>query len=83
MNNYKRYWKGWRLRHTAYRNKERKKYYAQFRKGAFNEGKRWEDEDIDEIIMTEGCSDRILSTRLGRSVQAIQGKRSKVWKAFT
>lgn len=80
MNYYKKYQKEWRLRNTAYRNKERERYYAQFRP-ALNSRIKWNDLDIDEILMAK-YPDRILSLRLGRSVQAIQVKRSKIWQAI-
>lgn len=70
--------KNWRLKNPGKRNKQRKKYYKQFQ-GALNRGLRWRELDLDEIIIHIE-SDRILSARLGRSVQAIQQKRNKFWE---
>jgi len=70
--------KKWRLKHPEERNKQRKRYYKQFQ-NAKNSRKRWSPEDIDEVLFSHPC-DRDLSHEIGRSVQAIQVKRSKLWK---
>jgi len=70
--------KSWRLRNPDGRNKQRKKYYKQSQ-NALNTKVRWNEVDLDEILMSEE-TDRILAARLGRSVQAIQNKRVRFWK---
>jgi hypothetical protein len=69
------------------RNKSRKKNYAQTQVGNFNSGKNWSRFDITIILKPEGFldpngnpyeTDRQLSKILGRSVQAIQEKRSRL-----
>ena len=70
--------KKWRLLHTEYRNKERKKYYAQFRE-IKRRYRRWSTVDSDLIIMSM-MSDRALHILLDRSVQAIQIKRYRLMK---
>lgn len=71
--------KKWRLSHTAERNTSRKRYYGQFQKGNWNEGKRWNEDDMDAVLRS-GLTDRELHSELGRSVAAIQHQRCKLWK---
>ena len=80
---YKRYGKLWRLKHTAYRNEERKTYYAKHRtlETTRNEGQRWSKEEITLIMDANRPSDPELAKQLGRSVQAIQVKRTKLLRA--
>lgn len=59
------------------RNTQRKKNYAKSRKNATFSGRNWNIRDI-EIILNSPLSDREISKMIGRSVQAIQIKRSRV-----
>lgn len=68
--------KKWRLAHPEKRYTGKKRYYAQFQ-GGENSGKTWTSEEMDLLTTFEG-TDRELSAKIGRSVQAIQGMRSKV-----
>jgi hypothetical protein len=72
---------------TKKRNRSRKENYNQTRIGNFNSGKNWSRFDIQIIMKPEGFldpdgkpyeTDRQLSRILGRSVQAIQEKRSRI-----
>ena len=63
----------------TYRNEQRKGNYAQTRKNAFSSGLIWTKEEIEMILDTR-LSDREISRIIGRSVQSIQVKRSKILK---
>jgi hypothetical protein len=69
--------KKWRLKNPKKRNKERKRYYRKTQ-NSLNSGKRWTDEDVDQIIMPKKL-DTKLAVELGRSVEAIQVRRCKFW----
>ena len=60
-------------------NRQRKRYY-QKTQNAKNKGFRYTLKEI-EMILDKNYSDAKLSKLLGRSVQAIQGKRCKLNKA--
>ena len=70
----------WRKRFPEKRNEERKRYYDQFLSGNFNEGKWWSQEDDQLILNRPHLHDRVLHKILGRSVEAIQVRRSKLRK---
>ena len=72
--------KTWRLKNPDKRNAGRRRYYRQFQ-NAQNSGKRWSDEDKDEVMMAVSL-DRELHHMLGRSVAAIQHMRCKLWKEY-
>lgn len=74
--------KKWRLSHTTKRNASRKRYYGQFQKGNWNEGRRWALDDMDEIVFSD-LTDRELHFELGRSVAAIQHKRCQLWEELS
>ena len=57
---------------------QRLRYYRRGRRHNHNNGKIWTREDLEAIHSTE-LSDKELSKKLGRSLQAIQVKRS-TWK---
>lgn len=59
------------------RNEARARNYAQTRVNARNARRRWSQEE-DRIIARRDASDRELSARLGRSVQAIQVRRARL-----
>ena len=66
----------WRLSNTAKRNIQRKKNYDQT-KVAFRSGNVWE-QPHDILVLEHACSDRELHELIGRSVRAIQARRSKL-----
>ncbi len=66
----------WKNKHPVEVNEHKKKNYAQSRVNAVNKRNLWTLKEIDEIL-TSPLSDRELSEKLGRSVQAIQVKRTK------
>ena len=70
--------KEWRAKHPERRNEQRRRYYRQFQ-NARNKGKKWTKDELDMILFF-GFTDRELSRELGRSVGAIQVKRSKMFK---
>lgn len=58
-----------------YRNAQRKMNYGKGRKSDKNRGQEWTIEDMN-LLTNSGKTDRELSVAIGRSVQAIQVKRS-------
>lgn len=78
MNNYQ---KKWREENPEKRKAEKKKYYKKNREHPKNQrmsGTFWTEEDLFLIISTKKESDAIIARIIGRSVQAIQVKRSKL-----
>lgn len=77
-NKKREYKKRYREKHPEYYYAEKRKYY---RKTAFNVNykQRFSDEEIDMIINHE-IPDSELSKKIGRSVQSIQIKRSRLRK---
>jgi len=72
--------KRWRLNNPEGRNKERKNNYKKTQgkdKNALNRC-RWSEEECHLILVRKGMNDRQLHKLLGRSVQAIQVKRTKL-----
>ena len=59
--------------------KQKSRYYARGRAHADNSREAWSDEDI-AIILERKSNDSHLAILIGRSVQAIQVKRSKLKK---
>jgi hypothetical protein len=68
--------KRWRAKHPEVKTAERLRYYRQFQKNETRKGKRWTAEEDKKITARNGPADSKLSARLGRSVQAIQQRRS-------
>jgi hypothetical protein len=76
--------KAWRLKNPKKRNAERKKYYDKHRDNPQNSRrskKRWSKGEIERIISFDLSVDAIIAKEIGRSVEAIQVKRSKLIKA--
>lgn len=59
------------------RNEQRKKNYNQTRDSAYSAKQRWSNEEIT-LITSSTLSDREISKKIGRSVQAIQIKRNRI-----
>jgi hypothetical protein len=68
--------KRWRAKHPEVKSAERLRYYRQFQKNNRRKGRRWTDAEDKKITARNAPSDSKLSARLGRSVQAIQQRRS-------
>lgn len=68
----------YRLEHPQKRNEWRKRNYHKTI-NAKNKWKRWSQKE-EELVLTSRLSDFELSQQLGRSVQAIQGRRCKLLK---
>lgn len=68
--------KRWRQRHPEARREERRKNYAATR-GGHATGLRWGQEE-DRLLFDFEGTDRELSAKIGRSVQAIQIRRSRI-----
>lgn len=60
-----------------YRKKQRKQNYEKSRKNAFASNQPWTSAEID-MILSNDLNDREISEKIGRSVQAIQGKRNRI-----
>ena len=67
----------WRKSHKAAWNKQKQRYYARGATDTRNYKKQWTKEE-DNVILAREMPDRILAKKLGRSVQAIQVRRSKL-----
>ena len=69
----------YRMKYPEKWNEEKKKYYRQFsgRKLNFNNRQPWTATEIN-IILNRIAKDRIIHKLIGRSVRAIQVKRSKI-----
>lgn len=67
--------KRWRDSHPEVKAKERHRYYRQFQKNNKRKWKKWTEAE-DRKIMARKKPDSKLSATLGRSVQAIQQRRS-------
>lgn len=63
-----------------YRNRHRKNNYQKTREGAYNARQEWTVDEMEMILSSSLC-DREISKIIGRSVQAIQMKRSKLNKS--
>jgi len=70
--------KEWRAKHPEKWNEQKRRYYKRFQ-NAKNKGKRWTKDELDMILFFN-FSDRELFHKLGRSIGAIQVKRSKAFK---
>lgn len=68
------YNKRWRKKHPEVWVKGKKQYYQRFQ-NAKHSHEGWSDEDEDAIMASDRPLDRELSKKLGRSIQAIQGRR--------
>jgi hypothetical protein len=68
----------WREKHPEVKAAERLRYYRQFQTNNKRKGKRWTKEEDREIMARNAPADSVLSARLGRSVQAIQQRRSSI-----
>lgn len=69
--------KRWRLTHRKGRNQQRRKNYQKTAK-ARNSRLAWKTKDVNIIMASDKPCDTVLAQELGRSVQAIQGKRAKI-----
>lgn len=63
------------------RKAQKERYYAATRRNNRRRGKSWTAEEDRMIVARRRPSDRELSARLGRSMQAIYRRRSKLRKA--
>lgn len=70
--------KAWRKKYPEKRRELTKRYYDRFRDRP-NRGQPWTDDD-DEQVLAHAIPDRELSERIGRGVQAIQLRRSRLKK---
>lgn len=78
MTGYK-YNKTWRKNNPEKWAASQQRYYSRSIKNACNSYQFWTNKDIDIILAKEHC-DSVLSKIIGRSVKAIQTKRSNLLK---
>lgn len=71
------YHKKWRKKNPDKRNAERKRNYRRTQFANRNQGQRY-DQDHDWLILNSPFTDRELHKIIGRSVQAIQIRRSRL-----
>ncbi len=69
----------WRQRNPEKWQESKQINYSQTACGNFNEGKRFDQHD-DFLVLTSSCTDRELHFIIGRSVQSIQIRRSRLKK---
>ncbi len=55
-----------------------KRYYKKSILGAINSKNKWTAKEEDSILVPDRPNDMVLAKKLGRSVQAIQIKRSRI-----
>jgi hypothetical protein len=72
--------KHWRSTHREAKAEERLRYYRQFQKNNKRKWKKWAEEEDRRITAKNKPPDSKLSLQLGRSVQAIQQRRSELRK---
>ena len=72
--------KKWGLKYPEKRDTQKRRYYAQFKKNNRNRHQLWTTGDLDLITAEDRSSDRVLSEKLGRTVNAIQGMRALLKK---
>jgi hypothetical protein len=66
----------WRARHPEVKAAERLRYYRQFQKNNRRKWKKWTETEDKKITADNASPDSKLSAQLGRSIQAIQQRRS-------
>jgi len=66
--------------HPELKRRQKLRYYRQFQKNGRRKGQPWTPSELRQILARRS-TDRVLSQRLGRSVQAIQMKRSEILRA--
>lgn len=69
----------WRLKNPDKRNEQKKRNYRQTQ-GQQRTRRVWTEEEERQILATPRETDATLAKRIGRSVQAIQLRRSKLLK---
>lgn len=73
--------KRWRDSNRDQWNEGKKRNYAQGRENASNSKESWTSDDDSAICAENRPSDRELAKQLGRSVQAIQVRRTRLLKS--
>lgn len=68
------YKKRWREKYPAMKRARGRSRYSRFVDGAHKSGQEWADHEI-KAILERKQSDKVLASRFGRSVRAIQNKR--------
>lgn len=69
--------KKWRNNHRDIFNEQKKRYYSKSALNAQNFKKQWTHEE-DNLVLKHEISDNELAKQIGRSVQAIQIRRSRL-----
>ena len=72
--------KRWRFRHPKERHTDKKRYYNRHNKNRINSRAEWTLSEMALIVAPDRPLDRILSQKLGRSVEAVQIKRCRLKK---
>jgi len=72
----------WQDEHPEVKTKERLRYYCQFQTNNRRKGKKWTQAEDRKITAKNKPTDSKLSVQLGRSVQAIQQRRSELRSAL-
>ena len=69
--------KKWRNNNRDIFNEQKKRYYGKSARNAHNYRKQWTHEE-DNLVLKHEISDTELAKQIGRSVQAIQIRRSRL-----
>jgi len=72
--------KRYRKLHPKLKRRQKLRYYRQFQKNGRRKGQPWTPSELRQILARRS-SDRVLSQTLGRSVPAIQMKRSQMLRS--
>lgn len=73
--------KTWRIRHPKKRYESKKRYYRRHRnnpQNRKNSGQEWTPSELKRITARVRPPDSVLARKIGRSVEAVQVKRSKL-----
>ena len=71
----------WRKRHSETWQNQKKRYHKQFIAGAFNGQQRYTIRE-DDMILNKKYLDRVIAKKIGRTVRAIQIRRTRLRKAI-
>ena len=71
----------WRKRRPKIWQKQKKRYHKQFVAGAFNGRQKYTTRE-DNMILNKKYLDRVIAKKIGRTVRAIQIRRTRLRKAI-
>ena len=63
---------------SSYREAKVKEYYRYYASTALYKKRKWDNPDDDDLVLSHDIPDMELSKKIGRSVKAIQHRRSRL-----